>query len=71
MKKCPKCGSGAQRTNLGEEIFANVIGFGAGVLAAPFGTHLGAAAYNSVRKNFFTSKHFKCTNPKCNHEWAE
>ena len=71
MKKCPKCGSGAQRTNLSNEIFANIIGFGAGVLATPFGPSFGPAAYSSVKKNICDCKRFKCTNPKCNHEWYE
>lgn len=72
MKKCPKCGSGAERKNRAEGIAAGAVGYLAGFAAGIFG---GAPLGNQVRKNvsesICDSKDYKCTNPQCGHEWSD
>ena len=72
MKRCPKCGSGAERKNLAGGIAADVVGFGAGVIGSLFG---GPAGGRIVQKNVSGSlceyAEYQCTNPRCNHKWKE
>ena len=71
MKRCPECGSGAERTNIGEEVFADIMGFGAGLVGSVFGPAAARNAQKQVTENICEYKRYKCTNPKCNHEWSE
>lgn len=77
MKRCPECGSGAELIN-GVEYYASqtgaiAVGLGAGLLASVFSPNHGGHVANEVRKNLTdnTHKKYRCTNPKCKHEWAE
>lgn len=69
MKRCPKCGSGAESTNKGERVFADVVGILCGIPASIF-IPAGAAA-KKVSENICKYKNYKCTNPQCQHEWSE
>ncbi|MBQ3843601.1 MAG: hypothetical protein II817_01310 [Bacteroidales bacterium] len=72
MKRCPKCGSGAEFTNRGESIFADIISFGAGVLGHAIGGPVGGVGFERNTREFLCEyKEYKCTNPKCKYEWIE
>ncbi len=77
MKRCPKCGSGAELIN-GVEYYAAqtgafAVGLGIGFAASIFVKNHGAHVGNEVRENLTknTKKKYKCTNPKCNHVWTD
>lgn len=76
MKRCPKCGSGAQLTNglafYSIHAIGATIGVGAGLLASIFsgpghGGHIADKVSDGITEPI--KRHYKCTNPKCKHEW--
>lgn len=77
MKRCPVCGSGAEFTNKVEyyakHVGAGAVGFGAGALTEFVHPHGGGHVAKEVHENLTQSvyKHYKCTNPRCGHEWDE
>lgn len=77
MKRCPKCGSGAELIN-GVEYYAShtgavVVGLAAGLAVSVFDRNHAGHTASEVHKNLTenTRKKYKCTNPKCNHVWTD
>lgn len=71
MKRCPKCGSGAQRVNIAKGVFATTVGMGGGLLYSLVNRNGAGKIANEIRKNLCPQIKYKCTNPACNHEWSE
>lgn len=72
MKRCPKCNCGAEFTNRGENIFADVVGFGAGLIGHIIGGAPGGVAFErNAHDAICEHKSYKCTNSNCEYEWNE
>lgn len=78
MKRCPKCGSGAEFINRLKYYGNQTTGVGAGVAAAcgvkffaksPTASVIGKEVYENITKG--VHKKFRCTNPRCNYQWEE
>lgn len=72
MKRCPQCGSGAERKNLAAGIAADIAGFGAGIFGTLFGGPAGGRiTQRTVSKELCENAEYQCTNPKCGYFWTE
>jgi len=78
MKRCPKCGSGAEFVNRLEYYATQTTGVGAAAAIAiggklftksPITSAAGKEVYNNITKD--VHKKFQCTNPRCNYQWEE
>ena len=69
--KCPYCGSNnTQGTNVGERVFANLVGFGAGIFGSLFGgPGQGGAVATKVSSNVCEYAKYICLN--CKKEFLE